>query len=314
MLSRRILRIKAFKVLYSYVENPAMNQKEAEAELEHACEATRDLYLFLLAIIGPLTAEAASRIAAAKAKFNPSPEELNPNMKFVENGIARILDADPDFQKICKRKKFSWEQYDVLLRHLYENIRSRDYFQAYLRSSKRSCKEDAALFVRIFEEEFVDNEELEAILEDLSIYWNDDLAYALTYCCRTVEDLARGAGWREPELYQSDMPGKPGRESDRAFVFNLVRTAYRNYDRYVAAIASCTPKWDRSRICATDLALIICGLAEAEKFPQIGYRTTINEFVEISKYYSTPESRAFVNGLLDKLVQKDEHPAVGGAR
>ena len=102
----------------------------------------------------------------------------------------------------------------------------------------------------------------------------------------------------------SEMPGSEGKESDKAFVYNLVRAAFRNFDKYYDMVAAVTPKWDTGRICATDLALIICGLAEADTFSNIDYRTTINEFVEISKFYSTPESRGFVNGVLDKLINK----------
>ena len=144
----------------------------------------------------------------------------------------------------------------------------------------------------------------EDILEDISIYWNDELEYALSWCCRTMESIGKGKPWALPELFMSEMPGSEGKESDRSFVYNLLRTACRNYDRYYQMVSDVTPKWDTGRICATDLALIICGLAEADAFPNIDYRTTINEFVEISKYYSTPESRAFVNGVLDKLINK----------
>ena len=124
MLNRRILRIKAFKAVYSRVENPAMSLKDIEFELEQSCEATRDLYLRLLALAGPLTMEALSRIEAARSKFNPSAEELNPNLKFVQNALARVLDEDPDFCKLVKKKKISWENDDVFLRHLYEGVRS----------------------------------------------------------------------------------------------------------------------------------------------------------------------------------------------
>jgi len=304
MLNRRILRIKAFKVIYSRVENPLMTLKDAESELERSCETTRDLYLFLLAVAGPLTEEARSRIEAARSKFNPTPEELNPNLKFVQNEIAPLLEEDPDFSKIVKKKKLSWENDDVFLRHLYESVRGKDWFKAYMDAPGRSIKEDAALFSRIYEEEFPDNGELEEILEDLSIYWNDELEYALTWCCRTMDSLGRGRRWEMPELYMSEMPGAEGKESDKAFVYNLVRAAFRNYERYAQMIAEVTPKWDAGRICATDLALIICGLAEADTFDSIDYRTTINEYVEISKYYSTQDSRGFVNGVLDKLINK----------
>ena len=304
MLNRRILRIKAFKVIYSRVENPLMELKDAESELERSCEATRDLYITLLALAGPLTEEARSRIEAARSKFNPSADELNPNMKFVENGIAPLLEEDPDFSKIVKKKKISWENDDVFLRHLYEAVRERDWFKAYMQKPNRSLSEDASVFSRIYEEELPDNQELGDILEDNSIYWNDELEYALTWCCRTMESLGRGHRWNLPELYMSEMPGSEGKDSDKSFVYNLVRAAFRNYDKYAQMVAEVTPKWDSKRICATDLALIVCGLAEADTFSNIDYRTTINEFVEISKYYSTPESRAFVNGVLDKLINK----------
>ena len=303
MLGRRILRIKAFKALYSYAENPSMELKEAEGLLELSCEATRDLYLFMLAMAGALTAEARARIEAARSKFNPTEEERNPNMKFVDNAIAPLLDSDPDFTKIIKRKKLSWDQYDVLLRHLYETIREKDYFKAYLASPKSGIAADAALFVRIYEEEFVDNPELEAILEDLSIYWNDDLAYALTFCCRTMEDLAHGKGWALPELYQSQMSPREGRQSDKAFVFGVLRAGYRHFEEYCSRVADLTPKWDRSRICTTDLALIVSGMAEAAFCKDTPKKIIINEYVEISKFYSTPESSGFVNGLLDKLIE-----------
>ena len=304
MLNRRILRIKAFKAVYSRVENPAMTIQEADAQLASSCEATRDLYLRLLAIVGPLTREAQSRIEAAGQKFNPTQEELHPNLKFVQNALVAALEEDPDFSKIIKKKKISWENDDVFLRNLYESIREKDYFKSYLASPGRSLKEDAALMSRIYEEEFSGVEALEDILEDLSIYWNDELEYALQWCCRTMDSMGRGKPWTLPELFMSQMSDDPTKESDKAFVYNLVHAAIRKFDEYHSMVASVTPKWDAGRICATDLALIICGLAEADTFPSIDYRTTINEYVEISKFYSTPESRAFVNGVLDKLINK----------
>lgn len=305
MLNRRILRIKVFKVLYSYAENPAMSLKEAEAELEISCQAVRDLYLYMLSLISPLTAEASARIEAARAKFNPTEEERNPNMKFVGNRIAPLLDADPDFKKLISKKKFSWDQNDVFLRKLYESVRSKDYFQAYLNSGESSLKEDAALFVRIFEEELVDNPDLETILEEMSIYWIDDLAYALTWCCRTLESLGNGHRWELPPLYQSEIMAKTGAvvDSDKEFAARLLRGAFNGYERYYQMIAEAVPKWDKDRLFVIDAVLVIAGLAEVEHFPEIPNKISVNEYVEISKFYSTPKSRSFVNGLLDNLIK-----------
>jgi len=303
MLNRRILRIKAFKVIYSRTENVTMTLKEGEAQLELSCEATRDLYLFLLSIVEAVTREAENRINAAMGKFNPTEEELNPNLKFTRNRIASILSNDPDFLKIVKKKKLSWEQYDVLLRHLYDTIKTRDYYKQYMVSPSDSLEEDAALWRAIFENEFEDNDELEAILEDLCIWWNDDLAYALNWCCRTMDELGKGSQWELLPLYMSQLSEKA--ESDKAFITKVLRTAFANYDNYVARIAETTTKWDSTRICATDLSLIVAGLAESEAFPKMASGIIINEYVEISKFYSTPESRAFVNGILDKLINTE---------
>ena len=304
MLNRRILRIKAFKAIYSFTENQSVSLRDLETQLDRSLESTRDLYLFLLCSISPVSKESRARLEAARGKFNPSQEELHPNFKFADNLIAPLFDNDPDFQKIIQKKKFSWDQYDVLVRHLYDSIRTKDYYIKYLDSGTNTLKEDAELWAKIFEEEFEDNEELEAILEDLSIWWNDDLAYALNWCCRTMDSIGKGKPWNLPPLFMSDMDATGSKESDKAFVTKLLRTAYNGYEKYIQMISGVTPKWDRSRICTTDLALIVCGLAEAEAFGNIAPKVTINEFVEISKYYSTPESRAFVNGILDKLIKK----------
>lgn len=307
MLNRRILRAKAFKVIYSYAENPGMTLKEAEAVLDNSCESTRDLYLFLLSIVGPLTEEARSRIEAARSKFNPTEEELNPNMKFVSNRFPAILGEDPDFCKLVAKKKLSWEPYDALLRHLYEKIRERKYFKEYLESEENSLKEDARLWARIFEREFEDNEELIPILEELSIHWNDDLGFALSWCCRSVRALGEGKVWNLPPLYQSDLAGNESFESDKRFVVNLMRAAFAGFESFCDQVAELTPKWNRDRLCTTDLALIVCGLAEAKANPMTPVKVIINEYVELSKCYSTPDSSGFVNGLLDKLLNKNDN-------
>lgn len=306
MLNRRILRTKAFKVIFSYAENPGMTLKEAEAALDISCESTRDLYLFLLSVIPALTQEAKSRIEAARSKFNPSEEEKNPNLKFVENRFASIFAEDPDFTKLISRKKLSWEQYDALLRSLYETVRARKYFQDYMASSESSLQEDAALWARIFEREFEDNEDLQAILEEMSIYWNDDLGFALSWCSRTVRSMGEGRVWNLLPLYQSELSGNEAFESDKRFIVNVLRAAYANFNSFADEIAALTPKWNRDRICTTDLVLIVCGMAEAKANPLTPVKIIINEYVEISKSYSTPVSSGFVNGLLDKLLNKHQ--------
>ena len=304
MLNRRILRIKAFKVLYGSVLSENMSIDQAEAQLDLACEATRDLYVYMLSIVSPLTKVAAERIEAARAKFNPTEEERNPNMKFAENALAKLLDADVDFKKILTKKKYSWAQYDLVLKRIMTSVASKPYFAEYMASETRSLAEDCKLFTKIFEEEFVDCEELEMILEEKSLHWNDDLAYALTWCCRTFKDLADGKNWSLIPLYQSDMLTGSDVESDKFFVKKLLKTSFAKYERYSEMVAQSVTGWEKERLFSTDVVLIVMGLAEASAFPTIPVKVTMNEYVELSKFYGAPKSRAFVNGLLDRLIQK----------
>ncbi|MBQ3613767.1 MAG: transcription antitermination protein NusB [Bacteroidales bacterium] len=303
MLNRRILRIKAFKVLYSSVLCGNTSLSQAESQLDQSCEAVRDLYIYMLGIVSPLTRIARERIEAAKAKYNPTEEERNPNMKFAENRLAALLDGDDDFQKVFNKKKFSWAQYDLLLKKVMNSVVTKDYYKEYMASDEVSLDADCRLFTRIFEEEFVDSVELEQILEEKSIYWNDDLAYALTWCCKTFRSLAKGEGWSLIPLYQSEMLKGDGVESDKYFVRKLLQASFAGYEKYSAMVAEAVSGWEKERLFSTDVVLIVMGLAEVVTFPTIPVKVSINEYVEISKFYGTPKSRAFVNGLLDRLVQ-----------
>ncbi|MBR4978583.1 MAG: transcription antitermination protein NusB [Bacteroidales bacterium] len=304
MLNRRILRIKAFKVLYSSVLSGNMSLAQAELQLDLACEATRDLYIYMLGIVSPLTKIARDRIEAAKAKFNPTEEEKNPNMKFAENALAKLLDADTDFQKVFNKKKYSWAQYDIVLKKIMNSVVTKDYYAEYMASEGTSLQEDCKLFTRIFEEEFVDSEELEQILEEKSLYWNDDLAYSLTWCCNTFKSLAKGEGWSNIPLYQSEMIKGDNVESDKYFVRKLLQSSVAGYDRYAAMVAESVTGWEKERLFSTDVVLIVMGLAEASTFPTIPVKVTINEYVEIAKFFGAQKSRSFVNGLLDRLIQQ----------
>ena len=303
MLNRRILRIKAFKVLYGSVLADNMSLSQAESQLEVSCEATRDLYIYMLGIVSPLTQIARERIEAAKAKFNPTEEERNPNMKFAENALARLLDEDADFKKVFAKKKFGWQQYDLFLKKVMSSVVTKDYYKEYMADPEWSLEQDCKLFTRIFEEEFVDSDELEALLEEKSLYWYEDLPYALTWCCKSFKAFAKGEGFNMPPLYQSELLKGEGVESDKYFVRKLLQASFAGYEKYSALVADSVTGWEKDRLFSTDVVLIVMGLAEVVTFPTIPVKVSINEYVEIAKHFGTPKSRSFVNGLLDKLVQ-----------
>ena len=144
-------------MLYGSVLDSSMSLAEAESRLDVSCEATRDLYVFMLGIVSPLTRIARERLESARKKFNPTEEERNPNMKFADNALAGLLDSDPDFVKAFTKRKFSWEQYDLFLKKIFSSVSGKEYYRKYMDSDVTSLAEDCRLFSRIFEEEFVDS-------------------------------------------------------------------------------------------------------------------------------------------------------------
>ena len=306
MLNRRILRIKAFKVMYSYAVRGGMDSKEATRLLDESLEATRSLYLFMLAIVPYLTAEAARRNFLGKQKFSATEEELHPNEKFEKNLLAPLLAEDMDLNKLLEKRHLSWEGYDVLIREIMDSVQTRDYYRQYMQNSGTSLAEDCELFCSIFAEELPPSERLSATLEDMDTLWIDDLEYALSWDCDTLRDLGRGRRWHLPELYLSDMKIKQGRsaDSDYDFVHKLLTHAIAGYEKYFEKVSSMTPDWDSDRLFSTDMALIALCLTEMDFFEQIPPEVSINEYVEISKFYCSPNSYQYINGILDKILKE----------
>lgn len=297
MLNRRLIRIKVFKVLYSCISSGSNSFAEAEKNMHYSCEKTLHLYYFMLNAAVALKQAADAKIETGMRKFNPTEEERNPNLKFSENKVSEYLLGNPVFKKYCEENVLSWNgDLALFVKKLFASISEKDYFKEYMERESRSMAEDCDLFIRIFEEEFEDNEALESFLEDMSIYWIDDLGYVLNTIIRNLELLRKSS--------KMPMPGIFMKEDDKEYAFNLLRFSLANYSKYMDIIRENIANWDPERVVTTDLVLIEEGIAEAVGFPNIPVKVTINEYVEISKYYSTHNSKIFVNGLLDRIIQK----------
>lgn len=300
MISRRLIRIKAFKTLFAYEGSGADSPVTAEEELIRSCEKVRDLYYFLLNISSSLINVAEERIAVGLRKFHPTEQEANPNMKFVNNRFAKLLSEDPEFGRICQKKGLVWGEYDTFVKRVYASIVKKDYFQNYMNSGNDSFEEDCTLFSCIFQDEFEDNEELLSILEDMSIYWIDDVSYVLNVIIANIETTKKSKAVVHPKLFQRE----EDEDGDKLYAIRLLDEAIVKYDEYRDFVAARLSNWEVDRLVPADTALIVLGIAEATSFPTIPVKVTINEYVEISKYYSTPNSRIFVNGMLDKVIQE----------
>ncbi len=299
MLNRRLIRIKVFKVLYSSVTSGSDSLIEAEKTLNYSCEKTLHLYYFMLNAAVALRNAALTRIETGLMKFNPTPEERNPNRKFAENRVSAYLAGDPRFVKFCEDHGLMWnEDLQSFIKKTLQTLSTRDYFKEYMESGESSMEEDCTLFIRMFSdlELFEDNGDLASTLEDMSVYWTDDLGFVLSAIVRGLEVLrSRGT---------MPVPGVFLKDDDREFAVELLRAAMRGYGKYMDLVVANTSNWDPDRVVTTDLVLIVQGIAEAVRFPNIPLKVTINEYVEISKFYSTLNSKVFVNGLLDRILRR----------
>jgi len=294
MISRRLIRIKVFKVLFSKINSGNDSVQAAEKELVRSCEKSLDLYYFLMALPHELKIVAERKIEAGLQKFHPTKEESNPNRKFVDNLLLKKIEDDPFILRYCGNHGLNWKEHASFVKKLYATLSSRDYFISYMESGEGSFAEDMELISMFFQEELEDSEDLYTILEDMSIYWADDLAFVLNVIIKKLSTLKENAEMEHPKVFLKD--------DDREYAIRLLDASLANYEEYTGLMSEYVRNWDPDRLAATDMALIVMGIAEAVAFKNIPLKVTINEFVELSKYYSTPNSRMFVNGMLDRIL------------
>ncbi|MCI1779312.1 MAG: transcription antitermination protein NusB [Bacteroidales bacterium] len=316
MLNRRIIRVKVFKELFSRIATGSDSYKDAEKELMASCEKTRDLYLYLLKLPIALKTYAEKKIENGLKKYMPTEEEKNPNRKFVDNGFIKVMEEDASFFEICGKKKLEWNDYGPFIKNLYDRIAESDYFKAYMSSpepedSSAAMKEDIKLMRCIYSNHIDTDKDLEDIIEDGSLLWVDDIGYVCNVIISNLKSIAKRRKVVIPPLFKSsaasDVPQDAKNfeiEDDERFARKLLTSSMLHYDEYTEIISSFVSNWNTERLVSTDLTLIVMGMTEAASFPTIPLKVTINEYVDISKYYSTPNSKVFVNGLLDKILQK----------
>ncbi len=297
MLNRRLIRIKVFKVLYSMVSSGNISVAEAVKYLDQSCEKTLHLYYFILNASVALKRAAEAKIEIGLKKFNPTEEEKNPNRKFVNNQVTAYLENCGWFLKFCEGHGLVWnEDLAGYIKKLFNSIIEKDYYKEYMASGESSLKEDCELFIRIYLEEFEDNEDLEYYLEEMSLYWMDDLDYVLNTIVRNLEMMISHGDIPVPSVFVKD--------EDWGYAKGLLSDSLVGYDGYEAIIMNSVSNWDRERIVSTDLALMVQAITEAVTCKSIPVKVTINEYVEISKYYSTANSKTFINGILDRIFKK----------
>jgi N utilization substance protein B len=231
----------------------------------------------------------------AKQKKLPTFEDLNPNRKFVDNSVIALIANSDSVNDYVAAKKLSWSHSPELVKTLYSQLEQSDYYQKYMLSEEHSFREDLALVHDFYTHELEESELLEDVLDEQSILWNDDLGFALIMVERTLSNMR--ASHEEVKVVD-----KFKSEDDLLFAKELFTKAALSFEDSVALIEKYTSNWDVERIAFMDNVILALAITELTAFSSIPVKVTLDEYIEISKFYSTPSSSTFINGILDRIV------------
>lgn len=296
MISRRLLRIKVLQVLYAYYTAEHKELHASEKELHFSINKSFELYNYLLLLIRDIANYAESRIEIAGNKRIPTYEDLNPNKRFVNNRLILQLTENIQLNKYLNNNHISWVKHPELIKELYGLIiESPDYIN-YMAAEESSYADDKKLIGKIFSDIILPNESFSQVLEEQSIYWNDDLEYVISMVLKTIKRFAETDGSEKNllELYKN--------KEDRDFVVDLFRKSVSKRKDCLELIESTASNWDLERIAFMDIIIMQLAITELLEFPSIPTKVTLNEYLDLSKYYSTEKSNNFINGVLDKIL------------
>ncbi len=297
MINRKLIRIKTVQVVYSYCLNESHRPEDGENILLSSLGTAYDLYNTLLTLMVEISRLAlrAYEVQCTKAKRLGLPE---PSRKFVDNRFMLQLEGNRQLQENRQSQRLDWSNEEEFVRTIYNRVVESDFYREYMDSSESSYEEDRELWRKIYRYVIVDNDEIDSLLEDVNIYWNDDRFIIDTFVLKTINRFSADSGDDHPLLpeFRAD--------EDLDFARKLVLQALRGADYYYSLIAQNTRGWDLDRVPLMDRVIMQVALAEITSFSTIPLSVSINEYIEIAKSYSTPNSARYINATLDSISKK----------
>ena len=296
MISRRLLRIKIFQVLYAQFTAKEQSLSVPVTMLTHSIEKTYDLYCYLLSLPVALRHYAAGRVDLAMHKRMPTYDDLHPNLRFIDNAVTAQLEQHKALQAYVQQRGLTWANYPELIRQLYGELSSSEAYQTYMTAAKGDYRSDLALWVYFYESVLAGSELLLDILEEQNIFWNDDVELVISMIIKTLKSNSETGTHHLMNLYTD--------EDDRKFAFDLLTETIRRNDENQHMIDRYATNWDLERIAFADTLILSMAITEIVTFPTIPTRVSFDEYLELAKFYSTEKSSVFINGILDKIVHE----------
>jgi N utilization substance protein B len=298
LLNRRHIRIKILQVLFAYYSEENPDAAAYEKTLHGSFEKFRDLYLYLFQLITEMQSLAIDKIEAGRNKKLPSPEDLHPNTKFVTNGLLRILANSKILEKECKSRNISWNENRDLLKQIFKILQDTDDYKEYMKSKDRGFEHDREYLLRFFRRHLINVELMHDYFEELNIFWIDDLDLASSMVLKSLKKIEEN----DDEVTLLPLWDTETKEEYK-FMNDLYRKSLGMGAESEALIKKYAENWESDRIATMDMILMKMAISEATIFPEIPLKVTLNEYIEIAKFYSTPKSSVFINGMLDKIFE-----------
>ena len=299
MLTRRHIRVKVLQSLYAFFQSNEQDLDKQEKFLHFSIAQMQDLQALMLQLMVALRDHADIFLQKSQKKHLATQVEKNPSRAFIDNKVIEMISENSNLSEYLKNKKLNyWNLDDEYVTILFNELKQQDWYDGYLQKESPSFADDKEMVIRLYKEVIAPNEKLYEYLEDKRLTWLDDFPLVNTSIVKMLNKLTekREASIFNPQVYKD--------EEDKEYSVQLLRKVILNDDTLSKEVDGKTPNWDTERIADIDLIILKMGIAEFLYFPSMPIRVTINEYLEISKEYSTPKSSFFINGILDKLVKE----------
>ena len=299
MLNRRHLRIKVLQILYAFFQSKEIDVVKAQNELLLSVERMYDLYLYLLLTIPELKRAAETNNENRKNKLRPNESDLMPNLKWVENSLVLKIEESKELNKVSSARKVNWlgAENQEIFRKMFLQVKDSETYFEFMENGLKDFEEDKKFALALFKNEIINSEFLHNYIEDKSIYWLDDIDLCCSMALKTLKTAAPDKEISILSLYKED-------DDEKEFILDLCRNTIEMDVENEKLIETLAVNWEVDRIAKMDVLLLKMALVELQTCSSIPTKVTMNEYIEISKFYSTPKSNLFINGILDKAISQ----------
>lgn len=296
MVSRHYLRIKTMQALYAYNTNPKAEVRAYEENLVKSVRGCYELFLWLFALLPEIAFYRMKKLDSLKEKYNPTDEDLNPNTKFVENKVIKQMETNKTLTQLWPKYHILWEDDTDLIAKLFREIEQLPEYEVYMSTREQNYAEDKKLVLAIIEKVFSNNDLLHWYLGEKNTHWIDDYNEAMMMFYQNVKEF------KEPKGEECKIDSLFKSEEDEQFCRQLFRKTLEHASEYQQMIESKLQNWELERVINMDMLLMEMALCELLEFPSVPIKVTLNEYIEIAKWYSSDKSKVFINGILDRLI------------